>query len=267
MATGSEDGGWSQRLKAAFERNHKWLGNCAQMVSAIVTPLVALVAVTFAWIAHQNTVEIAATTLQESNFNRTVDTMRHVTDFIAREDNARGTRCLRFLSNLPDSSVRTYFPATGLLFKEEVVKITRQEVNDEGKFLALQKDLTTCIGVQSSDALGGHDDYLKFARPYVGYLNAINLALSTWVRIENQRKLTSQRKRTAREFCYVEKNFALLCQEDNTINVFLRKYLNVSPEGSKKLQDRYPDLINFYKNYCMHEEVENQRKECEKSGD
>jgi hypothetical protein len=256
---------WLQRLKATFEENHSWLGNCAQTVAAIFTPSVALAAVTFAWIAHKNTVEIAATSLQESNFNRTLDITRYVVEFLAREEAARGMRCVRFLSKLPDSFIQKHFPSEGSLFKEEIVKITLLEANDKSKFVALQKDLGSCIGLPH-DKLGGHEDYLKFARLYIGYLNALNLGLSTWVPIDNQQKLTSQGKRTAREFCYVEKNYASLCRKDHTINIFLKKYLTVSKNGGKKLEDRYPDLINFYKNYCNHTFVEKQREECEKIG-
>jgi hypothetical protein len=64
------------RLKEYLQRNHVWLGNVAQLT----TPIIALVAVAFAWVAQDNAKQVVESTLQEASFGRAIENIRHIAD-------------------------------------------------------------------------------------------------------------------------------------------------------------------------------------------
>jgi|ERR1051326_921745 hypothetical protein len=244
-------------MKAFLKANAHWLGTCAQWVA----PIVAAVAVVLAWDAQRSAIDLAVTTLQESDFSRAVENVRHLSDKLAdNEDVARGSRCVKYLADLPAPFAEKYFSGEERLFKSGIRNVAEAKIQNKRAFDDLNNELARCLGskVRSSAA----DADLIFNRRYTAYLNALSIGVSTWQPIPDQRKLVDEKKRDMREFCYVERNLTVLCNEDGWPARFLERYLKLGP-GEKPINDRYPNLVQFHREYCKSSMREDKRRECD----
>jgi hypothetical protein len=156
------------------------------------------------------------------------------------------------LVDLPDEVARDHFDKNGILLDDTILDVTSL---DEG-------DLKKCLSIEDSEPI--KRNYMRFLKRYSGDLNALDIGVSTWLPIENQRKLVRDGKRAMREFCYIEKNLAQLCAPSNRVFRFLEKYIHLEVKGRDLLASRYPDLVDFHENYCKSSKKKDKERECDR---